>query len=570
MKKQEEKKKRLWLWLIGAVLVLGLAAGTGAFLSGHTFFNGKFYPRELTELDLRTGELTEAELKRARELFPEAHILQSIAIGDRIFEADDTDIVTGSFTSGDIGKFSRFYDLRSVDVSACPDPELTEALRAAYPSLRVFYSVPLGEETLSDDVRELTLSSAEVPAEELAGALKLLPLAETVTVSGVEYAPAEQLALQRDFPDVQFCWSVRLGDRAVDPDSAVLDLSGTPVTEETLAALTEAGPLLPGLETVELTDGGLSRERLCAFAGEHPEWTIRWRVELCGQEFYTDAEELTWEDAPMTAEEVAELEALLPAMRRLKKVNLLRCGIGDEEMDALNKRHPEVEFVWMVQLSSYGVRTDAEYFCAFNCEYEYDSVADTLFEGLKYCHNMVAVDLGHMHLYGDTSFFLEMPHLRYLIISNCAHDSIPELASLKELEFLELHKASTRDITQLKECTSLKHLNIVYKRVKSDEVAAADIETLTAMPWLERLYIGANMYRDEQIAALREALPNTRIEILSGENTVGQGWREDKSYFDMRDAMHMYYMDEDGNEAPVNPYTGEPTKYPDTDPFKKK
>ena len=40
-----------------------------------------------------------------------------------------------------------------------------------------------------------------------------------------------------------------------------------------------------------------------------------------------------------------------------------------------------------------------------------------------------------------------------------------------------------------------------------------------------------------------------------------------KSYFDMRDAMHMYYMDGVGNKVLYNPYTGERSKYEDTDPF---
>ena len=29
------------------------------------------------------------------------------------------------------------------------------------------------------------------------------------------------------------------------------------------------------------------------------------------------------------------------------------------------------------------------------------------------------------------------------------------------------------------------------------------------------------------------------------------------------------YIDDDGNHVPVNPYTGEPSQYDDTDPFRK-
>lgn len=96
----------------------------------------------------------------------------------------------------------------------------------------------------------------------------------------------------------------------------------------------------------------------------------------------------------------------------------------------------------------------------------------------------------------------------------------------------------------------------------------SDINVLTQMTWLERLWFSNNMYDDAQVARLREALPNTQIEIIYDMNCVSKGWREgSKAYFDMRDALHMYYMDDDSNDIPINPYTGEENKYQDTNPF---
>lgn len=40
---------------------------------------------------------------------------------------------------------------------------------------------------------------------------------------------------------------------------------------------------------------------------------------------------------------------------------------------------------------------------------------------------------------------------------------------------------------------------------------------------------------------------------------VSKGWRDVKEYFDMRDALNMYYMDENGNTIRENPYRQEET-----------
>jgi hypothetical protein len=37
----------------------------------------------------------------------------------------------------------------------------------------------------------------------------------------------------------------------------------------------------------------------------------------------------------------------------------------------------------------------------------------------------------------------------------------------------------------------------------------------------------------------------------------------------MRDALHMYYMTDDGHTVSINPYTGERSQYEWTNPFRK-
>lgn len=288
-------------------------------------------------------------------------------------------------------------------------------------------------------------------------------------------------------------------------------------------------------------------------------------VVLFGREISLYAEELEYEDIPLTSDDLRELEDLLPLMPCLRKVALLRCGIPDEEMDALNKRHDGVEFVWMVRCRNYGVRTDQTWFTQFNCPYYYTDAmppeADN-FEAFRYCHDMTAIDFGHLHDYGDTSFFTEMPHLRYLVLSMAAYDSIPELASLKELEVLEMTQTQLKDLSPLLGCPGLTHLNIVWKTTKNWSTDD-DIEVLCAMPQLKRLFLAGGSYTREQKDRLRAALPDTELVEVFAQPTVGWGWRDCPEYYEMRDALHIFWMDGDGNTVLVNPYTGKRSDYED-------
>ena len=131
---------------------------------------------------------------------------------------------------------------------------------------------------------------------------------------------------------------------------------------------------------------------------------------------------------------------------------------------------------------------------------------------------------------------------------------------------LEMFWTNTSDITPLRELTNLRHLNITYKRVRDAE---ADLDTLMHMTWLERLWISSNMYRDDQIEALKAALPDTQVQVIYTTDCVSQGWRNgSEEYFNMRDALHMYYLDDDSNHVYINPYTNQPSQYDDTDPFR--
>lgn len=558
-------KKKTRIGILAAALVLLVAAGVFVGVN-YTLVSWKLVSRRAETIDLRGKNITAKQLTKAREKLPDAHIFWDIVIGGKTFDGESEKIVTADFTAGDIPAFARLENLASADVSACSDISAILALRAALPEVRVFWTVPLAGESFDGDSENIIVPDAS--EEELRAALVRLPELKTLTLTGSTFSLESQLALKEKFPSVKFVWDVTLAGKTFVSDALALDFTGTPLTEDNLSEIGAALVLLPDAKSVTLTACGLSGDALRAFSTAHPEILTIWETQLFGVTFTTDAEEIEFTDIPLTVEDAAQIEAMLPYMPNLKKVVMLRCGISNEDMEEINLRHEDVQFVWMVQVYAYGVRTDQTYFSIYNCEYfygEYDHLADDL----RYCHDMIAVDLGHMHLYGDTYFLTQMPHLQYLILSSAGPNPIPELGTLKELRFLELGKASFTDITMLSECTSLTDIDLMYKRVKSDEVAEADVQTLCKMTWLKRLYLGGNMYNEEQMQRLYDSLPNTQIVIHNSPEWEQNRWREAEIYFEMRDALHMYYIDDDGNHVPYNPYTGEPSQYDDTDPFRK-
>lgn len=555
-----KEKKRL-CWLLPVVILL--LAAVGWFFWKYTFVDGTVTARSADTIDLRGREISEEKLRTIESRFPDAHILWDVTVGGKSFDEESESIVTADFTTEDIPSFARLKNLKEADVSACSDFSAILALQNALPEVRVHWTVPLGEKSVDGESESIAVQDAS--ADMLRTAITRLPKLRTLVLTDSTLSPADQLTLTEEFPSMLFSWDVTLAGRTIPSDVTALDFTGTPLTEEDLTELSAALPLFSNAESVNLTDCGLSEHMLRDFSAAHPNLLTEWETQLFGVRFSTAAEEIDFSDVPLTVEDAAQIEAMLPYLPKLKKVVMLRCGISDEDMDAIDLRHEDVQFVWMVQVRRWGLRTDRTYFTVYNNDYEFPEDNHS-FAALRYCRDMIAIDLGHQKFYDDPDMFENFPDLRYLVVSNSQYESLPALKYLKNLVMLEMFWTNTSDITPLRELTNLRHLNITYKRVRDAE---ADLDTLMHMTWLERLWISYNMYRDDQIEALKAALPDTQVQVIYTTDCVSQGWRNgSEEYFNMRDALHMYYLDDDSNHVYINPYTNQPSQYDDTDPFR--
>lgn len=223
-----------------------------------------------------------------------------------------------------------------------------------------------------------------------------------------------------------------------------------------------------------------------------------------------------------TVSDFDKLSAFINQLPNLKKLDMYATKMKRADMATLTERHPQIEFGWTMYVGDHLVRTDATAFSTLHT-YQSDFHSSTQFSVLKYCKNMVALDLGHNKI-DDLSFLEEMPQLKVLILAANNITDIASLSKLENLEYLEIFMNHISDLTPLQSLTNLRDLNLCFNSI-------TDWSPLEEMPWLERLWLSnsgkyarVNLVPADAVAALKEKLPNTEINTTA-EHSTADGWR---------------------------------------------
>lgn len=219
---------------------------------------------------------------------------------------------------------------------------------------------------------------------------------------------------------------------------------------------------------------------------------------------------------------------------------MVKCGIADEEMAALNERHPETKFVWTVVVCGVNLRTDTKHFMPYH--YGVKKVGNLY--NLRYCTEIEVLDFGHKGV-SDFSYLEYMPNLRFLLLLECKVTDASIIGNCTSLEYLELASTPIQDFWPLTNLTNLKNLNLSYTPFYYGPPhkfgTFGDITPLMQMTWLDRLWLAYSRLGDEGREMLYEALPNVELLFIS-TGATGQGWRHSPGYYEMRDILGLWYM----------------------------
>lgn len=563
---QKEKKLNpvLLIVLAAALLAVGIAVW---FLLTHVRVAGTFYSRNADVLDLRFADVTTADYDKLRKKAPNSEILWRIPFQGKTYDQDTDVLYVTSLTDEDVATLDYFTRLKTVEAQKCTDYPQLAALTARRPEVTVEYTVTIDGREYPQDTAVVSISGI---TEEEINLLTYLP--ELTAVTAVGCRTPEQMTRLRDFcQEKGLSFALRFGTKTYPDTVEELDVTG--VTDGELELL----QLLPELKTLHLKNPEADPETVAQLRSTYPKADISWEVEIAGVSFPDDTKEVdlsavlessaaqtaagtaagtqtavgaqtttktqtttgaaagtqstkeTQSTAPAVTLNLEDLEKKMSYLSDAKQVFLGKCGLDNEELAALRERvRDSYKLVWTVQLGKkLTARTDDTTFMPVR-EHVYYFLDEDAYN-LRYCEDMLCVDVGHMGL-TNIDFVKGMPHLQILILAhNGQLQDISPISSCKELIFLELDWSAVKDFTPLVGCTSLEDLNI--------GLTYPSVEPLMQMTWLKNLW----MVDRGGAYQLSQALPDTKI-VASADATVGAGWRNLPNYYKMRDMLGMEYM----------------------------
>lgn len=230
-----------------------------------------------------------------------------------------------------------------------------------------------------------------------------------------------------------------------------------------------------------------------------------------------------------------DLHQIFEMFPNLTRVNLCQTGFTNEEYAALQDAFPDIRMIWEIVWHHWTFRTDVVAFSTLKTCAQSFFLYDEDAQYLRYCTDLVALDLGHNHVH-DWSFLQYMPNLKILIAVDNQVEDLSWIRYTPKLEYLEFFVGRITDLSFLQYTPNMVDLNISYNPV-------SDASYLYNLPKLERLWMEHTRISPGEFQKLQEAHPGATI-VYEGEGSIDQGWRSHERYSAMLDMFYNNYVHE--------------------------
>ena len=529
------KRKGLTALILILLFLLLFVCAAVFLVMNYAIVNFHLYPKNAASLDLRAEDLSLSQYQSLQKSIPGCDILWNVPFQGRLVNSDAEEISLTELSDEDIVTLACFPKLTAIHAEGCTDYENLIHLRQSLPNVVLTYTVTLGGTDYAQDANLVELS--DFTGEDVKK-LSYLPSLATVIVSGGD---AQNLSQAQSYcQQAGIAFLVRLGNELVE--TSATNLTVEDVTDAQLGLL----GCLPGLRQLHLVNPQAEPETVFSLETSYPNVRTTWEIRIGTAAFQSTDTEVDLSQTVVT--DLADVERkmrYLPNAQTLifglcgidnpnwgnsKAKNLAVCEIENEALSEYRDRvRDQYKVVWTVRLGpSIALRTDKDNFMPNH--FGVGQFFDDYTVNLKYCEDMVCLDLGHMTMH-TIDFVTYMPKLKYLILAWSEVQYIEPIRTCKNLVWLELDNSCIRDYSPLVDCTALEDLNIGK--------TFCDITPILQMTWLKNLYMIFGNAGDAWKAS--QALPNTHV-VATGDATVGGGWRRLPNYYAMRDALHTYYM----------------------------
>lgn len=554
----EKKKKGFVFYLVSAIVIVAVICA-GAYFVRSLYVNvyGRYMFRtekvldlkdrgvsdispifqleELEYLDLEGNDISTEQYDSLREAYPESRIIWDIPMSFGTYSNLTEALSPSSLSDEDIALLPYFERLDYINLSSAGiNDDLYEAVKAAIPGCTVVWETEISGETYPLDIREITLSGKDLTRETLDKVISTFELLESVTVTDCAFSVPEQISILNDHSDISFFWDVELLGKRYDQN--VTELSFRNLSSEQLTELKQAGAVLKNVQKIDFGNETWNVDDIASLSESFDRAHVICSFYLIDRMVSTTDTDLDFSGRRNI--DVSVFDKACYVMKDLSRVVMCDCGIDDETMDTLNHKFDGVRFIWTVYVTRYyPLRTDRTYFCGSdrpNAGYVAVSLNDEEIRPLKYCVDMVAMDLGHMH-FTNVDFVKDMKQLKYLVIAcGYVHD-ISMISECENLYYLEMYYNQIDSIEPILACRNLRYLNI-------GSTWGYDQSPVFEMDFLEYLWYTHNNFSEEELDRLYKALPNTVFYLENGSaDALGNGWKSLQVYYDMRDIMHMFH-----------------------------
>ena len=531
-----KRKGNVMIIALVAVLALAVAALLFVVLRYH-IVDFKLYPKDAAVLDLTGETISVSHYEKLHKVLPECEIHWDVPFQGKTVSSDTAEVTVTELTEEDVAALAYLPRLEKVHAKECRDYESIRYLRESLPHVEVDYHVLIGGTYYGPETTEVKV--ADVTKEELLNSRYLPRLTKMVACGGPEQADFEPM---RNFClNTGLAFFVSIGGEEIGYEETNLTLEN--VTEEEIYLL----QYLKHFDSLHLVKPTATAESVVNLRQQYPDASITWEVELAG-EIYPDT--TTQVDlSQMVIDDLAAVERAMAYFPDAEMLILGLCGIdnpewGNSRMDkklavsAIDNEEiaayrdrvlDQYKVVWTVRLGpSIALRTDSDNFMPNH--FGVGRLPDDYAHNLRYCTDMVCLDLGHMTV-THIEFVKFMPKLKYLILAWTNVKYIEPIRNCKELIFIELDNSAIRDLAPLADCTKLEDLNFGN--------AWPEVDGILGMTWLKNIYMIDGSRSDAW--KISQAIPDARV-VTTGNATVGGGWRRMQNYYDMRDMLHAPYM----------------------------
>lgn len=486
---------------------------------------------QLVRLDLRDNAVSAEQFEALQAALPGCTILWSVPLGAETFDSASTSLTLPALEAAQLPRLRYFPELTQVDATNCVCYDALLSISRQMPDCTFLWHVSLGGQSVLSTDTTVDLSGEQIAAADLTAALAYLPALTSVRLPdhGIDASAVADLVAQN--PAIDFSGNVSVCGKSLPLGATSLDLTGAAAFDA--AELAASLACFPDATAVDLSGLAVTPADAEALMQAAPQLTIAWDFELAGVPVSAGDTQIDLSGKP-----IEDLDAFTENLKYLTApttLNMSDCGLTDEQMGALCERYPNVKFIWYVTVGRWQIRTDADAFSTGN-EHSTEKVRYTKkgatnlttedIAPLRYCTDLVALDIGHKRRIKDISVIEHMPKLRFLIIAMEGFTDLSPVASCTELEYLETFQNHISDLSPLLSLKKLTHLNCSTNAIGS-------IDVLKQMTQLQRLWCIRCELDDAQIDALKAALPDCVINT-TGTHSTSNGWRKNDLYREMQ------------------------------------